>query len=128
MGGGAGRPAVSHHPRGSVQIGRDADTVAFATRAEVPDGELAVAVHGTPDGWGSGVTASDVAAAVRKHPDYTPGQTVCLYSCHAGSNGMAGELAEQLRGPVRAPTNRVNLDPGSSEPYLDPGGIWETFP
>lgn len=128
MSGGVGRPAVSHHPRGSVQIGRDADTVAFATRADVPEGSLAVAVHGNRGGWAPGAVTQDVVDATRKHPDYSPGQSVCLFSCHAGSNGTAAELAELLGAKVRAPTSAVHLPPGGTVPYLDQGGIWRTFP
>lgn len=127
MSGGSGRAAVLHHPRGSVQVGRDPDTVAFALHAEVPKGHLAVAVHGTPDGFAPGAAVDDVVNAIRKHPDYVEGMPICLYSCHAGANGTGAQLAEKLGSRITAPTTSVHLDFGSTKPYLDPGGVWKDF-
>jgi hypothetical protein len=126
MSGGAGSPAVVHHPRGSVRVGRDADTVAFAARAEVRPGELTVSVHGTPSGYAPGASTADVASAIRAHPNYNPNQTI-MYSCYAGSNGTAARLAAELGQPVRAPTGVVHLDPGASVPWLPAGTRWSSF-
>ncbi len=125
---GPGKPAVVHEPWGVTRLGRDHDSIIFAHHTPVEPGEHNVVVHGLPDGWPAGVTSEDVAAAIRKHPDWHEGTPICLYSCHAASNGTAAELAALLDTSVRAPTTAVTLDfTLSAKPILDEGGIWKTF-
>jgi hypothetical protein len=86
---------------------------------------LVVGGHGTkseiqsPNGW---LDAKELADEIRRYPGYYEGEAVALYSCDTGSdpNGLAQQLANELKAIVYAPDNLPWYYSDGSDPVIAP--------
>lgn len=82
----------------------------------VTDGSYLTVVHGNSQEVGVGNTslsASGLAALIRMDSNYSPGQSITLFSCSTGAEegGFAQQLADELGARVAAPTDSIWLPP-----------------
>lgn len=88
------------------------------TRLEAPAGTYGVEGHGTASHMtfrtGEVLNTEELARWIRRDQRYAPGMTVVLFACDTGKGGrpFAQKLANEMRAPVVAPTERLWVKPG----------------
>jgi len=109
-----------------------ADNVPWVARVPERGGYLDVVMHGDAQGTQADIdgipinfTLEDTAQMVRECPAWGQ-RPIRLMSCTTGEGNFGQELADSLRVPVYAPTDRLQVrDDGTT--YIHKNGSWKRF-
>ncbi|WP_280234961.1 hypothetical protein [Nocardia cyriacigeorgica] len=116
---------IDHTPH-STSIGDDPTTHRVRENLR-NEGDFDVIMHADRNG-DPGLTADQIAQAIRDNPNYTPGTPVRIAGCHLANNPtLAQDLANRLNAPVTVATDAVGVPNKPDSPaHIRNGGQWVT--